>query len=138
MIRSPHLLGELSNGKKSNWLIVMQISKYHFDLFPIEFKDALALRYHRPLLRMPVCCDGYGAQSSLEHPLNCKEGGLVTQRHNKVHDSLGDIASLVYKDVLREPVVREVNEPRGYRKHYMTFLYIWYVQKYAIGITNIN
>ena len=37
----------------------------------------------------------------------------MTQRHNKVHDSLGDIASLVYQDVLREPVVREDNEPRG-------------------------
>ena len=32
----------------------------------------------------------------------------MTQRHNKVRDSLGDIASLVYNDVLRE-----VNEPRG-------------------------
>ena len=37
----------------------------------------------------------------------------MTQRHNKVRDSLGDIASLVYKDVLRELIVRGVNEPRG-------------------------
>ena len=38
----------------------------------------------------------------------------MTQRNNKVHDSLGDIASLVYKDVQREPVVRrDFNEPRG-------------------------
>ena len=91
----------------------MQISKYQFDLFPIEFRDALALRYHRPLLRILACCDGCGAQFSLEHALDYKKGGLVTQRHNKVCDSLGYITSLVYKDVLREPVVREVNEPRG-------------------------
>ena len=37
----------------------------------------------------------------------------MTQRHNEVCDSLDDIASLVYKDVLREPVVREVIEPTG-------------------------
>ena len=65
------------------------------------------------VLRMSVWCDDCGPQSSLEHSLDCKKGGLVTQRHNKVHDSLGDIASLVYQDVLREPVVREDNEPRG-------------------------
>ena len=59
---------------------------------------------------MPACCDGCGAQFSLEHALDCKKGGLVTQRHNKVCDSLGDIASLVYKDALREPIVWEVIE----------------------------
>ena len=30
------------NGKTSNWLTVIQISKYHFDLSPIEFRDGLA------------------------------------------------------------------------------------------------
>ena len=61
------------NGKTSNWLTIMQISKYHFDLSPIECRDALGLRYHRPLLRMSACCDGCGAQSSLEHALYCKK-----------------------------------------------------------------
>ena len=37
----------------------------------------------------------------------------MIQRHNEVCDSLDDIASLIYKDVLKEPVVREVDEPRG-------------------------
>ena len=53
--------------------------------------------------------NGCRAQSSLEYVLDCKEGGLVTQTHNKVLDSLGDIDSLVYKDVLRDPIVREIN-----------------------------
>ena len=47
-------------GKTSNWLTVVQISKYHFDLSPKEFRDALALRYQIPLLTMPACCDGCG------------------------------------------------------------------------------
>ena len=62
---------------------------------------------------MAACCGGCGAQFSFEHAMVYKKGGIVTQRHSKVCDSLGDIASLVYQDVLREPVVREVNELRG-------------------------
>ena len=45
------------NGKTSNWFTVMPISRYHFNLSPIELRDDLALRYHRPLLRMPAFCD---------------------------------------------------------------------------------
>ncbi|KAL5500267.1 hypothetical protein EMCRGX_G011794 [Ephydatia muelleri] len=29
-----------------------------------------------------------------------KKGGLVTQRHNEVRDALGDLAAIVYKDVM--------------------------------------
>ena len=76
MIRSPDLLGELSNGKTWNWLTVMQISKHHFDLSLIEFRDPLVLRYHTPLLRTPACYNGCEGQSSLEHTLDCKKGGL--------------------------------------------------------------
>ena len=32
---------------------------------------------------------------------------MVTQRHNEVRDALGDLAALAYKDVIREPIVRE-------------------------------
>ena len=52
-------------------------------------------------------------EHALEHALDCKKGGFVIQRHNKVCNLLGDIASLVYKNVLREPVIREVDELRG-------------------------
>ena len=48
---------------------------------------------------MPACCDGCGAQSSLEYELDCKKG---ESRHNEVRDTLRDIVSLVYKNVLRE------------------------------------
>ena len=34
-------------------------------------------------------------------------GGLVTQRHNKIRDALGDISAMVHKEVVHEPVVRE-------------------------------
>ena len=86
---------------------------HHFDLSAVEFRDALALRYHRPLLRVPSQCDGCGAPFSLTHALDCRKGGLVTQRHNEIRDALGDLAAMGFKEVLREPVVRESDNSLG-------------------------
>ena len=56
---------------------------------------------------MPANCDGCGA---LEHALDCKKGGLVTQCHNEVRDVIGDLASV---GVVKEPVVQEANDAEG-------------------------
>ena len=45
--------------------------------------------------------------------MDCKKGGLVTQRHNEVQDALGDLAAIVYKDVVREPIVQEADDANG-------------------------
>ena len=42
--------------------------------------------------------------------LDCKKGGLVTRRHNEVRDTLGDLSSIVYKDIIREPAIQEACE----------------------------
>ena len=101
------------NEKISGWLTVLPLVKSHFDLSPQEFWDALAIRYRKPLRSTPDLCDGCGAQFSLSHALSCRRGGLVIQRHNEVRDSLGDLASLVWSQVKREPVVREADEAAG-------------------------
>ena len=49
------------------------------------------------------------SQFTTGHALDCKKGGLVIQRHNEIRDALGDLASIAYKEVLREPVIREPN-----------------------------
>ena len=100
-------------GKTSSWLTALPIAHHHFDLSATEFRDALALRYNRPLLNMPANCDGCGAATSLEHALDCKKGGLVTQRHNEVRDVIGDLASVVFKEVVKEPVAQEANDAEG-------------------------
>ena len=97
------------DGKTSAWLTVIPLAHHHFDLSDTEFRDSLALRYHRPLLRLPALCDGCGSQFTTGHALDCRKGGLVIQRHNEIRDALGDLASIAYKEVLREPVIREPN-----------------------------
>ena len=45
--------------------------------------------------------------------MDCKKGGLVTQHHNEVRGALGDLASIVFNNVLKEPIVQEANTRDG-------------------------
>ena len=100
-------------GKTSNWLNVLPFSEYHFDLSPVEFRDAISLRYGRNLPGLPAHCDGCGDSFSVQHALDCKKGGLVIRRHNEIRDALGDVCALVFPEVVREPVVKDVDDGFG-------------------------
>ena len=41
--------------------------------------------------------------------VSVQKGGLLTLRHNEIRYAVGNLASLVWKDVQREPVIRECN-----------------------------
>ena len=56
------------------------------------------------LFLSPVC-DGCRVPFSTEHALDCHFGSLVTHRHDEVLDAVGDLASLVWTPVVKEPVV---------------------------------
>ena len=79
----------------SGWLAVLSMIQDHFDLTAQEFHDALALHYRKPLLNVPSSCNGCAAPFSLDHALVCRKGGLIIQCHNKVRDTVGDLAALV-------------------------------------------
>ena len=94
-------------GGISHWLTTIPLKRYYFDLAPVEFRDALALRYLRTPPGLPSWCDECGESFTLQHGLNCPKGGLIIRRHNDIRDCLGDIAALVWPQVIREPVVWE-------------------------------
>ena len=50
---------------------------------------------------------------TLQHALDCRKGGLIVQRHNEVRDALGDLASIAFRDVIREPIARDADPVRG-------------------------
>ena len=89
----------------SVWLSALPLVKNHFDLAAQEFSDPLTLRYKKCFSQMPKSCDGYGAEFSIEHALDCRFGGLISHCHNEIHDTIGDLASLVWGNVVYEPVV---------------------------------
>ena len=70
--------------KTSSWLNVLSVSLNNFELTATEFRDALSIRYGRPLLVCPGTCDCCGAPFSLQHALACKKGGLAYRRHDEI------------------------------------------------------
>ncbi len=38
---------------------------------------------------------------------------MVILRHNEIRDALGDLAGLLWRDIRREPLVREANDAEG-------------------------
>jgi len=54
---------------------------------------------------LPSVRNGCGASLSIEHAFDFHFGGLVSHRHNEVHDAFGDLASLVWSPVTKEPIV---------------------------------
>jgi len=93
----------------SGWLTLLPMSQDHYDLTAQEFCDALALRYWKPLLNVPSSCDDCGAPFSLDHALICRKGGLIIQHYSEVRDAVGDLATLVWGQVVSEPVVRDAS-----------------------------
>ena len=99
----------INGGSLSAWLTALPIAAENFDLSEVEFWDALSVRCKKNLIASPKFRDGCQSPFTLRHALACKKRGLLTLRHNEIRDAVGDLASLVWKDIQREPVIREYN-----------------------------
>ena len=66
------------------------------DLGAQEWRDALFLRYCLEPPDLPKYCDGCQARLSISHALDCKKGGLVTARHNKLRGGVADLAGKAF------------------------------------------
>jgi hypothetical protein len=85
------------------------LKKWNFDMLPMEFRDALAIRYRKPAFNLPSTCDGYGEPFNIDHALCCRRGGLIIRRHNEVRDVLGDMVETAWGCCIREPIIKEQN-----------------------------
>ena len=92
----------------SNWLNTLPIQKDHFDLSATKFRDALCIRYLKPLLNRHPNCDGCGELFSTSHALDCRKGGLIIQRHNELRDVLIDLSSNVWNQVTKDPLIDDI------------------------------
>ena len=55
------------DNKCSGWLSIAPTDRNHFDMSPDEFRDSLALRYHRLPVNLPSQCDIDGEVFSVNH-----------------------------------------------------------------------
>ena len=55
------------------------------------WRDTLFLQYGLDPPYLPTYCDRCNAKFTIWHALDCKRGGLVTERHNELWDRVADI-----------------------------------------------
>ena len=92
----------------SSWLNVLPLEDHGFTLTKGEFRDAIALRYNKPLRSLPSNCT-CGQKFNVTHALNCKKGGFVIMRHNNIHDFEANLLRIVHNDVEVEPQLQQVH-----------------------------
>ena len=108
--QTPHTLKAIQDAKMpgvSSWLGLLPLVGFGFALNKGEFRDALSLRYGRPLKDVPAMCP-CGQKYNVTHAFNCKKGGFVTMRHNNLRDFEADIPSKIVNDVETEPKLQGV------------------------------
>ena len=119
--------------KCSGWLSIAPTDRNHFDMSPDEFRDSLALRYHRLPVNLPSQCDIDGEVFSVNHALNCPRGGLVYARHNELRDlncSLLELAGL--KQIISEPIIQEETAQTNMLRADWSVRSFWEPQKQAL------
>jgi hypothetical protein len=71
----------------------------------------MACQYGKVPQGLQTCCTGCGDLFNMNHALNCKNGGLVYQRHNEVRDENCEVRKKAgFSQVLGEPFVNDAGE----------------------------
>ena len=98
-------LFDIANEKGvSSWLTALPISDHGFNFHKRAFWDALCLCYGWQPLSLPTTCT-CGTPFSIEHCLNCHQGGFTIIRHNDIHDLTARLLGEVCHQVTIEPVL---------------------------------
>ena len=90
-----------------SWLIALPIQSLGYVLNKQEFRDSICLRYNWKIPNTPLYCS-CGVRNSVDHSLNCKSGGYIMMRHDRIRDLEASILKDVCKDVKVEPELQPV------------------------------
>ena len=146
---SPAELQAISDAKDpgaSNWLSAVPLEKYNFVLNKKEFCDAMNLQYGKDLKGLLSKCP-CGQSFNMTHALNCKTGGFITMRHNRVRGFEAQLLTQIGNDVEIEPPLQPlegeiINGLTGVNaKPYIRARGIWRERQNAffdVRITNTN
>ena len=91
----------------SSWLNALPLKNQGYSLDKESFRVAIFTRYGIPLKRLPSHCP-CGGIYSVEHALNCKKGGFISNRHNEIRRITADFLKEVCLDVEEEPLLQEI------------------------------
>ena len=79
-----------------------QLTQLSYSLNKVEFRDSIFLRYGWEIPNTPRFCS-CGKRNSLNHILNCKNGGYANYRHDNVRNAIAEYLRQICKDVTIEP-----------------------------------
>ena len=82
--------------KTGAWLAVLPSTVNGTELGAQEWQEALFQRYGLEPPDLPKYCDGCEARFTISHTLDCKKGGLVMARHNKLRDGVADLTGKAF------------------------------------------
>ena len=99
-------LAQLKGG--SSWLTALPLKEEGYYLSKREFFDAIKLRYRWNLSRLPLNCE-CGKMFDTVHAMDCKKGGFVSKRHDKVRNTLAKMMDTVAYDVRIEPQLQPLS-----------------------------
>ena len=99
MKRVLNLCQEKGSGE---WLSTLPIQSLGYTLNKQEFRDSVCLRYGWNIPNTSSYCQ-CKAENNVDHALNCKLGGYVGMRHNRVRDLEAALMRQVCHNVQVEP-----------------------------------
>ena len=108
MQRTLQLAQEKGSGA---WLSASPIQSLGFTLNKQEFRDSVCLRYGWNIPNTPSFCQ-CKVENDVDHALNCKLGGYVSMRHNRVRDMEAALMKEVCHDVRVEPELLPIASDR--------------------------
>ena len=91
----------------SAWLTSLPIKDENYVLNKREFFDSVAMRYRWDLKRLPNNCV-CGQRFTMDHALQCANGGYTIRRHNRIRDLLAHLLNEVATGVHTEPTLEPV------------------------------
>ena len=138
---SQKIIERNSTNKNSSWLTAKLSNRDEFVLSKQEFRDGLALRYNKVSSNLPSSCDGCGEIFDVQNALSCKKGGLISQRHNEVRDIVAELSQIAWKQVHKEPVIRETTTTESGLRADFLIRGVWNPQEtasYDIRVTDTD
>ena len=95
--KSKRLLQLSTERSVSNWLTMLPIAEYGFELLKQNFWDSVSLRYGWEISKLTTMCP-CGSKFHIKYSMSCKKGGFATIRHNELRDLTAKILSEVFND----------------------------------------
>ena len=94
----------------SSWLTSLPLQHEGYVLNKREFFDSIALRYRWDMKNLPTNCV-CGQKFTMDHAMQCANGGYIIRRHNKIRDLfahfLNDVAYGVHTEPSLQPLTGE-------------------------------